>query len=154
MCIRDRGAHALLIGYPEGIHFAFDAKSGNPAMMWKGRFFDAYTTWFSRFPEFEKPLGEEVVRWTGTDDSSGSQYRGYRFDSDGTPEFLVELKGAILYERLQPVTSESGELSVQRTVRYTNEIQWDDFRLKHPRRVNVTEVETGDPMTRKFVYQW
>ncbi|MBT3481517.1 MAG: c-type cytochrome [Opitutales bacterium] len=148
------GTHALLIGYPEGIHFAFDAKSGNPAMMWKGRFFDAYTTWFSRFPEFEKPLGEEVVRWTGTDDSSGSQYRGYRFDSDGTPEFLVELKGAILYERLQPVTSESGELSVQRTVRYTNEIQWDDFRLKHPRRVNVTEVETGDPMTRKFVYQW
>lgn len=148
------GTHALLVGYPEGIHFAFDAQSGNPAMMWKGRFFDAYNTWFSRFPEFEKPLGESVVHWAATEDSSGSQYRGYRFDHDGIPEFLVEAKGAVLYERLQPVKNESGDLSMQRTIRYSSEIQLADFRLKHPLGVNVTEVETSDPMTRRFIYQW
>ncbi len=95
-----------------------------------------------------------MVHWAATEDSSGSQYRGYRFDHDGIPEFLVEAKGAVLYERLQPVKNESGDLSMQRTIRYSSEIQLADFRLKHPLGVNVTEVETSDPMTRRFIYQW
>jgi hypothetical protein len=39
------GSKALLVGFPQGVHLAFDGKSGEPAILWKGRFFDAYRTW-------------------------------------------------------------------------------------------------------------
>ena len=148
------GTHALLIGFPEGVHFAFDGKSGAPAIMWKGRFFDAYGTWFSRFPKFEKPLGESVIRWPEKVGSSDVRYQGYRIDKMGIPEFIVEFKGAAMYEKLYPANGDANVQSLQRTIRYTQERQLDDPRLQHPENVDVREIETGNHLTRSFIYQW
>ena len=148
------GTHALLVGFPEGVHFAFDGESGRPAMLWKGRFFDAYRTWFSRFPEFEKPLGEKVVRWSTLEQAQDSRYQGYRLDEAGVPEFEIRLDGAVFYEKLQPVNDDTGTWALQRTIRYTNELQMDNHPLEHPEGVQVSKIETSVPLTRSFVYRW
>ena len=148
------GTHALLVGFPEKIHYAIGGKTGRPAMMWKGRFFDAYRTWFSRFPEFEAPLGKNIVLWPDSLDPGVSRYQGYRLDEAGVPEFVSELLGAEVYERLKPVTSPEGAVSFHRTIRYTQETQLNDPRLHHPQGVQVTEINTSDPLSRKFHYQW
>lgn len=148
------GTHAILVGFPEAVHLAFDGRSGQPAMMWKGRFFDAYRTWFSRFPEFEDPLGEDVVRWKPVKASQPSNFRGYRLDSAGIPEFILSIQGAEAYERFIPVTDANGKTGLQRVIRYTQERQLGDVRRTHPKSVTVKEVKDQDPMTRIFIYQW
>ena len=148
------GTHALVVGFPAGIHYAIDGKTGQPAIMWKGRFFDAYRTWFSRFPEFEKPLGHEVVFWNQDPETSDAFYRGYRLDASGVPEFVSELYGAELSERLEPIDSEPNTASFRRSIRYGSETQLDDPRLLHPKGVAVREIETDNPLTREFIYQW
>jgi mono/diheme cytochrome c family protein len=148
------GTHALLVGFPEGIHLAFDGQSGEPAILWKGRFFDAYRTWYSRFPEFENPLGSDIVFWPISENEGERKYRGYRLDSAGIPEFVLELNGSQLFERYIPKTDESGTSGMQRVIRYTRESQLKDPRLRHPDSVTTIELPDQDPMTRTFLYQW
>lgn len=148
------GTHALLVGFPEKIHYAIDGETGQPAMMWKGSFFDAYRTWFSRFPEFEKPLGQHIVYWPKIDKSDFSSYKGYRLDSNGIPEFVSELFGAEIFERIEPFISDPGINSFKRTIRYTQEEQLKDPRLLHPKSVQVTETNSVHPLTREFIYRW
>ncbi|MCZ6673382.1 MAG: c-type cytochrome [Verrucomicrobia bacterium] len=148
------GTHAILVGFPEGIHLAFNGESGQPAMMWKGRFFDAYDTWYSRFPKFEKPLGVEIVKWPKTKKKPIAQYRGYRLDSGNVPEFIFILNGAEVYERFTPQFYEDGKIGMRRVIRYSRLSQLNDKRLNHPRNTKRTEYRDNDPMTRSFIYQW
>ena len=148
------GAHAILVGFPESIHLAFDGQSGEPALLWKGRFFDAYRTWYSRFPEFEKPLGSDLIFWQPSEFAGQRKYRGYRVDSAGIPEFILSLEGADLFERYIPTTDASGTPGMQRVIRYTRERQLTDPRLRHPDSVTTIELNDSDPMTRRFIYQW
>ena len=148
------GADALLVGFPERIHYAVDGHTGRPVLMWKGRFFDAYRTWFSRFPEFEKPLGSDVVTWPETDRDVVASYKGYRNDETGSPTFISEYLGAILYDKLQPIKQSDGALAMKRTIRYTQERQLSDPLLQHPKGVKVVEAPANQPLTRIFLYQW
>lgn len=148
------GTDALLVGFPERIQYAVDGHTGRPALMWKGRFFDAYRTWFSRFPEFEKPLGSEIVSWEKADSDAIASYKGYRNDEKGSPTFISEYLGAVLYDQLQPTELPDGSLAMKRIIRYTQERQLQDPLLGHPEGVDVTEVPTGQPLTRIFLYQW
>jgi cytochrome c2 len=148
------GTHVILVGFPEGVHLAFNTMSGQPAMMWKGRFFDAYDTWYSRFPKFEKPLGVDLVRWSNPRKKALAQYRGYRVDSGNVPEFILTLNGAEVYERFTPQYSEDGKLGMLRVIRYSRLSQLEDKRLKHPRNTKRKEQMDNDPMTRTFFYQW
>lgn len=148
------GTHALLVGFPEGIHLAFDGKSGQPAALWKGAFFDAYRTWFSRFPEFEKPLGDEVIRWPETELDTSAKYKGYRLDEAGIPEFILTLNEAEVFERFSPQRDPRGRVGFQRRIRYTNENQLEDPRLNHPKDIIKYEEVCEDPLERTFFYQW
>ncbi len=79
----DVGTHAILVGFPAGLHLAYDGRDCRPALIWKGRFFDAYGTWFSRFAPFEKPLGETVAAWPSPDrggSNPGAEKRCARFE--------------------------------------------------------------------------
>lgn len=147
------GTHAILVGFPEGVHLAFNGKTGEPAALWKGRFFDAYRTWFSRFPEFEKPLGADLVTWPDSKFESDRSYRGYRLDSAGVPEFVVMMNKRFLFERFAPL-EEAGGSAIQRTIRYTQVSQLADPSLRHPESVSVKELDVSDPMTRSFIYTW
>ena len=146
----DVGTHAILVGFPAGLHLAYDGRDCRPALIWKGRFFDAYGTWFSRFAPFEKPLGETVAAWPGPTEAGGArQFEGYRLDAGGVPTFLFSVDGAAVAERLEP--GENG--SLRRTVTWNIEAL-RSLPLSHPAGLTVRETAASTPGKREFLYTW
>ena len=104
------GTHAIAVGFPQQVHFAFDSEQVRLAHAWRGRFLDAQGTWFVRFAPPARPLGENAVNlptgspfailkdsdslWPGSDTRQSAsplntyQFRGYRLDTSGIPTFL------------------------------------------------------------------
>lgn len=146
----DVGTHAILVGFPAGIHLAYDGRDGRPALIWKGRFFDAYGTWFSRFAPFEKPLGETVAAWPKPAAASGArQFDGYRLDAGGVPTFLFSVDGAAVAERFEP--GENG--SLRRSVTWNIEAL-RSLPLSHPEGLTVRETAASTPGKLEFIYTW
>lgn len=139
------GVRAILVGFPTGVHLAYDGDKGGPGLAWKGRFFDAYLTWFSRFPTFEKPIGTEVVVWP----KPVGRFLGYRLDAKGNPTFLNEQGGVKVAE-----TYEGVENGLRRTVTWT---PTPDFTptIMHPAGMIVdAEEPSAAPGRRIFTYPW
>jgi mono/diheme cytochrome c family protein len=99
------GTHAIAVGYPQGVHVAFDALNVRLALGWRGKFIDAESTWADRFSPLAKPLSEELFTFpsgmpfsktnTRSDvegSDAGYRFRGYRLDDEGIPTFLYTLK--------------------------------------------------------------
>ena len=59
--MKDVGTHAIAVGFPGGINYAFDAKDCRLAMIWKGDFISAESAWADRFTPFVEPLGDAIV---------------------------------------------------------------------------------------------
>ena len=137
------GVRAILVGFPTGVHLAYDGDKGGPGLAWKGRFFDAYLTWFSRFPTFEKPLGEQVVAWP----KPAGRFLGYRLDAKGNPTFLNEQAGVKVEE-----TYEGIENGLRRTVTWA---PTPDFTptIHHPEGLKPTEGPAAAGR-RVFTYFW
>lgn len=137
------GVRAILVGFPTGVHLAYDGDKGGPGLAWKGRFFDAYLTWFSRFPTFEKPLGEQVVAWP----KPAGRFLGYRLDVKGNPTFLNEQGGVKVEE-----TYEGVEGGLRRTVTWA---PTPDFTptIHHPADLRPTEGPAAAGR-RVFTYLW
>ena len=108
------GAHAIAVGFPGGLNYAYDALGVRPALLWRGRFIDAESAWADRFVPFVKPLGEDVVAlpvgaslartiegpWP--DHSEEIRYRGYRLDASRTPVFRYTLGDIAVEESIRP----------------------------------------------------
>lgn len=142
------GTHAILVGFPAGIHLAYDGLNARPTVIWKGKFFDAYNTWFTRAAPFENPLGEVVGKWTNPASSAEVKFRGYKMDDKGVPSFLWESGGTLVTEKFEPV---DGKL--QRT------LKWDAAAttkpdITHPEGVTMAEVTGSIEGNRTFVYSW
>jgi hypothetical protein len=137
------GVRAILVGFPTGVHLAYDGDKGGPGLAWKGRFFDAYLTWFSRFPTFEKPIGEQVVAWP----KPAGRFLGYRLDAKGNPTFLNEQGGVKVEE-----TYEGIENGLRRTVTWA---PTPDFKpmIAHPADLGPTELPATEGR-RVFTYLW
>ncbi|MEY2600494.1 MAG: hypothetical protein RLZZ142_2753 [Verrucomicrobiota bacterium] len=145
--LKEAGTHAVLVGFPQGIHLAYDGKAGRPALAWKERFFDAYTTWFSRFAPFEKPAGTSIVRWPPSQ-SHAVECLGFKFDAQRIPIFLLKVDGMPVEERFEPV---DGAL--------TRTLTGDPSALEklpviHPEHVQMEAVPSGDPRRLLFRYLW
>jgi cytochrome c2 len=142
------GTHAILIGFPSGVHLAYDGKNARPALAWKGKFFDAYNTWFSRFAPFEKPIGSSVVKWPAASTSSTEiRFDGYRLDAQGVPTFLLSTGGARVEERFEGI-----ENGLRRTIA-TDAAVLKNFLIAHPEGVTVAE-DPAAPGKRSFTYSW
>ncbi len=142
------GTHAILVGFPSGTHLAYDGEHARPSLAWKGRFFDAYNTWFSRFAPFEKPPGESVVKWpTPSASTSDVRFDGYRLDAQGVPIFLLSIGGVRVEERFDGI-----ENGLRRTVT-ADAAALKNFPVAHPEGVTVTE-EPAAPGKRSFTYSW
>jgi len=137
------GVRAILVGFPTGVHLAYDGDKGGPALAWKGRFFDAYLTWYSRFPTFEKPLGTQVVAWP----KPVGRFLGYRLDAKGNPTFLNEQGGVKVEE-----TYEGVDNGFRRTVTWA---PTPDFvpAIAHPADLKPTEGPATEGR-RVFTYLW
>ncbi len=146
------GTAAILVGFPEGVHLAYDARQARPALSWKGRFFDAYRTWFSRFPIFEKPPGDSVVSWPVEPDSAltgaSDRYLGYRIDSRGVPSFLSIVRDSRVEDRFEGLKN-----GLHRVVQWDTEVL-DSLEIVHPIGVDVTETPNRQPGRREFIYTW
>ena len=143
------GTHAIVVGFPAGFHLAYDGQAGRPVLAWKGRFFDAYGTWFSRFAPFEKPLGESVVSWPApTAPASTIRCDGYRLDEAGVPTFLLSFDGVPVEDRFEATPQ-----GLRRTLRWKAEA----LRLPpppHPPGVTVTAEPTGAAGKLSYLYTW
>ena len=137
------GVRAILVGFPTGVHLAYDGDKGGPGLAWKGRFFDAYLTWFSRFPTFEKPIGEQVVAWP----KPTGRFLGYRLDAKGNPTFLIEQGGVKVAE-----TYEGIENGLRRTVTWAPTPDFSPT-ITHPAGLVPTELPATEGR-RVFTYLW
>jgi len=138
------GVHAILVGFPSGVHLAYDGDKGGPGLAWKGRFFDAYLTWFSRFPTFEKPIGEQVVAWP----KPSGRFLGYRLDAKGNPTFLNEQGGVKVEE-----TYEGIENGLRRTITWAPTPDFSPT-ITHPAGMIVDMKESSAQGRRVFTYLW
>lgn len=143
------GTQAILVGFPAGIHIAYDAAHARPALLWKGRFFDAYNTWFTRAAPFEKPLGSLIAAWPqpSTADSQ-VQFRGYRLDAAGVPSFLYDIGQTRVTERLEP-----REGTLRRSLTWDASSGTEPV-ISHPEGVTVTETKDSAAGQRTFIYSW
>jgi len=138
------GSRAILVGFPGGVHLAYDGEAGRPALAWRGRFFDAYNTWFTRSAPFESPLGEDI-RAFETEGTAAGRFRGYRLDPEGNPTFIVRLDDGREIE-------ESYDVVEGRLVRRVVWGEGDAPVLGHPEGVEI-ETEPGEGGT-TYRYEW
>lgn len=113
------GMQAVAVGYPQGLHVAFDALEVRWALLWKGRFLDAMTTWEERAMTPVKPLGEKVTslrmstplaKLGSTSETwpvvcgveAGYTFKGYRLNKDGVPAFIYEVDGLSVEDFIKP----------------------------------------------------
>ncbi len=99
--IEGAGSHAIAVGFPEGLHAAFDSVQVRWAVIWKGKFLDAMSNWQSREMAAIKPLGtdlKELPAATGT-----REFTGYRLGKDGVPTMLYTLDGLSVEDTLRPM---------------------------------------------------
>lgn len=113
------GTHAIAVGFPQGIHFAFDALEVRSKLLWRGRFLNAESTWSNRFSPFVNPLSEDLAKlpdamplaslkdglssWPArTGEEAGYSMGGFRISPSGEPTFLYSFRGTNVEERLLP----------------------------------------------------
>ena len=115
--MKGAGTHAIAVGFPNHVHYAFDAERVRLALGWKGPFLDARSTWFERFAPPVEPIGDSVVRFPSVSliQSSGkpeAQFSGYRLDSARVPTLLYQFGDARVEDRIMP----AGDSLLRRTL--------------------------------------
>lgn len=112
------GTHAIAVGFPQRVHFAFDAEQISLAQAWRGRFLDAEGTWFVRFAPPANPLGDHPINlppglavavlkdnttpWPDNAETAGAAFKGYRLDENGVPMFLYRVGPYDVTDRIEP----------------------------------------------------
>ncbi|MDB4438154.1 c-type cytochrome [bacterium] len=136
------GTKAILVGFPGDIHLAYDGGAARPAMVWRGAFFDAYSTWFMRMAPFEKPLSEEVEVFPKVEGER--RFRGYELDEQGVPTFLFLESGRVVRERFEVKGG-----SLRRVLSWK---KGSTPKVTHPKGVEAIEERENNRLTVK--YRW
>lgn len=110
--IEGAGTHAIGVGFPQGLHAAFDARTCRWTVVWRGRFLDAFSNFQDRPMKPIRPLGTDVKNLPG--DSAAREFRGYRIEKDGTPVMLYSDAGQEIEDTLRPAADGA---SFERVVR-------------------------------------
>ena len=76
-----------MVGFPGGINLGYDSANAQPKLLWRGRFMDAYNTWFVRKFPFEVPMEKRVHHFPLAKDG---RYKGFQLEEDGFVTFLAE----------------------------------------------------------------
>jgi len=151
------GTRAIVVGFPGDVHLAYDGGAARPALIWRGPFFDAYGTWYSRYAPFAQPLGDEVHPFpeakakakakagakkkpkSELESGEAAAFAGYRLDEAGNPTFLVRRDGRELEESFRV---EDGRMI--RTLRWQ---EGGAPRVEHPPGVEVDTKREGKTLT-------
>ena len=109
----------ILVGTPEGLHYAFDVAGSRLAKLWRGRFFDAQGTWHARAGALERPPVDDVLdlppgmalAFLPADDApwprevgkgAGFERVGHAFDGERYPVWSYRVDGVLVQEALRP----------------------------------------------------
>lgn len=115
--LRGLSPRAIAVGYPEGVHLAFDAETCDLAMIWRGAFIDASMHWVDRGNGFQVPLGDLVLNlvrgvplgvpadpastpWPA--DEPKPRFLGYKLDPGGRPTFRYAWEGLVFEDAPEP----------------------------------------------------
>ncbi len=156
------GTHAILVGFPQGVHLAFDGLNCRPTLVWRGRFIDAYSTWFDRFVAPVEPLEEQRVTlpssmplargdvkrdWPTKDGKSlGYRFRGYRLDKNGVPTFLYDYDGVRIEDRFEPVEqADDTPPTLRRTLTLTGRLRGLGFQPGKAKDVTMSILKPRTP---------
>ena len=115
--MRDLSARVTCVGFPERVHYAFDAAHVRLAKTWFGGFMNAQGTWHDRAGKLEQPESVDVVDLPagpafhrGADawpKSSGrrSAWRmvAQRRETDGAPTFVYRRDDIVVEETPRPI---------------------------------------------------
>ncbi|MHC4428857.1 MAG: hypothetical protein ACYS0D_09705, partial [Planctomycetota bacterium] len=114
------GSRVIACGFPEQIHYAFDAEHCALRLVWTGRFLNAQGAWAARGgsetdpeqePVWQVPPQSTQLHLVGGDGSEPrARFRGYRLDDGGRPTFHYEISaGAVTVEVLEtPIPDTEG----------------------------------------------
>ncbi|MEQ1750680.1 MAG: c-type cytochrome [Prosthecobacter sp.] len=116
--IEGAGSHAIGVGFPQGIHAAFDAAQSRWVLIWKGRFLDAMSNWQSREMVPIKPLGTKIK--TLPVEPGAREFMGYKIDGQGVPTFLYQSDGQSVEDTLRPTLNGK---SFERTIKTNGEVK-------------------------------
>jgi mono/diheme cytochrome c family protein len=107
------GNRGIAVGFPAGLHFAFDAEQVRLCEAWRGEFLDVAPVWTGRGGNVAPQLGPTVwsapsgpllllapkedpfalATWpTDSGRNHGLKFGGYRLAADGAPTFLYQLR--------------------------------------------------------------
>ena len=122
------GDRAIACGFPQRIHYAFDAGRCRLSEVWVGRFLNVAGAWAARGGSTTDPEQEAV--WVAEEPGvvvfSGPpaepRFRGYQLDSERRPSFLYDLAAGneVVHVREQPVPVwTDGRPSLQRRFELT-----------------------------------
>ncbi len=114
--MKEAGTHAIAVGFPEKIHYAFNAENVQLSQLWKGRFLDAKGTWYERFTPPALPLGKNLISMPAKPsfaflknlkqdwptENNRIQFLGYRLDKQKIPTFLYRLNNHDFQDRISP----------------------------------------------------
>ena len=121
------GPRAILAGFPERVHAAFDANIVRLAKVWRGRFFDGSGVASGRSDTFKAALGKDIIDLPAgpafailesqsdpwpvaekTDRNIGGRFKGYSLDDKGRPTFRYALGDNTVEEKVVPVLKPGG----------------------------------------------
>jgi hypothetical protein len=135
--IEGAGSRAIGVGYPEGLHLAFDANGIRLALLWEGRFIDASRHWSGRGQGYQPPAGDNVLRlpegpplalldsleapWpAGPPRENGYRFGGYRLGQELRPTFRYRFQNLQVEDFVDTrVASQAAPL--RRTFRITSD---------------------------------
>ncbi len=117
---RGVGPKTLCVGFPEGVHIAYDMARSRLAKVWKGGFINAAGTWTDRGGKLEVPDSLDVIDlppaptaavlespdapWPEDSGHRGSwAYGGHERDGDGRPTFSSRRGDVALRESVMPL---------------------------------------------------
>jgi mono/diheme cytochrome c family protein len=154
--LENASPRGMMVGFPEGVHYAFDVEHSRLAWVWRGRFFNAKGTWYARAGGLERPPAADARKLSGgatfarlaeregdwpTDVGDDPRYRrlGWRLDAARRPVWRYALEGVEIEEHIAPRVSGGRAVFVR------------EFVLRAPAPVADLRF---DPLERQLVSGW
>ncbi len=116
--LESAGTRGIAVGFPVGVHYAYDAKGVRLMEVWRGAFLDASGAWAGRGGNvaggqgptvWEHPggpaftIGEQPQVWPEIiGEEAGFQFDGYRKGAAGGPLFLYRVGAVSVVEAITP----------------------------------------------------
>lgn len=167
--LEDSSPRAMMVGFPQGVHYAFDLQDSRLAWVWRGRFFNAKGTWQARAGALERPpvpdarrlsMGAPFARTAKRDEwinSAGEDARykrlGWRFDAQRAPIWRYSFDGIEIEERIVPrVSGARAALLREFTLRAPAPVEELYFDILERRRVSAWTRE-GEHFVARFTQE-